>query len=794
MPSTIIFHNMTVGGPSYQGVNPNDCEALLSIYHTASYEWNASLPVSSVTTYSNGLGVSTETWRYTLASTSLYTSNGQNFGTLVTYSTSTTYYNRDHAETIISSITQDWAYPFSPPCTMPPLDPHSCSELQQEWYTKFNPPASHKPFPKDHSIGPGCTMGCVQCVIRGNNVDVLYWPVSTAPGQPNVTLTSIGNGTVIAEYRGHRLTSPTIYLAYDTLTATNNCGQVGATYADGILAIPSTETLSSHGVRYRHRTQMPTLSFNFADLNEPMPLSIYQQQGSCYPNVTENCPVVIPGNYNPSVNLPRAVRTLDPAWADCADDWVGVFDPPKALQSVDALTESPPPQTSPTEPAREGSVPTLGHTNPTAASAPPSSSTRDTPSDVVVSNIGAILGATPSQTLPPIPATPNIGTDLGTSSTSSNDAEGGDEPVLGSQPVIAAPDVSNVVVVDDLTLSVGGPAATIADSVISVGTNGVVASPIKAGQPAVTIPIIAAPEAQPNSAIALTSIANSPIAVFTGQSSAVAVAGTTLTVGGAAITLSGYVASIGPNGLIVASQGQSTNTVAIPGEPQPTGALHITAIGGTPVVVLAGQTGAVIVAGTTLTAGGVAVTIPGIAASVGMNGLVVDMPGQPPSTLAIAPVLKDGNAMIQITSIGDKPIFLPPSKSATIILDGITLSVGGAAATISGTVVSVALNGLVLSSAGHAASTVPLLEGQGMVATSPGKVTSDMVLGLGVTATTRSSGSGGYDPLSTSSRTGTSGTTVSTLAIGGGSSLSLIFNFYFVTPIIFILGIIVRSL
>lgn len=605
-PSTTIVHNITVVGPSYAGANGSDCDALLSIYEASSRQWNISLPISSVTTYTNGLGVSTQTFTQYSVSTSVYISGGQSYGNVVTYSTSTWYRTDDWGETITSSITQDWVYPFPPPCTMPDLDAQSCSELQADWYTKFNPPASHAPFPKDKSIGPGCTMGCVQCVIRGNHVDVLYWPVSTAPGQPNVTITPTGGGIAIAEFRGHKLTSPTVYLAYDTLTATNNCGQVGSTYADGVLAIPLTETLSSHGWRARYRTQMPTLSFNFADLNEPMPLSIYQQQPSCWPNVTQRCPVVIPGNYNPSVNLPSAVRTLDPAWKDCADDWLGVFDPPKALQSVDALTEDSSPTSTPTEAAQVGSVPTLTQPTATDTKNRPGAPAETKSSNAVASNIGAAIGATPASQEPSLhPVASNIGIALGDTPISSNNAGFGqaiDSPgvfvamsstlavaqtiaTIGTQPVIAAPGVSNAVVVGGTTLSAGGPAVTIAQSVISVGTNGLVASPLAAAQPAVTIPI---PSEAFISKPLVASLADNPDVAVPGPTNAVAIAGGTLTLGGPAVRLSGVVASFGINGLVVSSQGQTPVTIAVLTGSQTQILSQVTSIAGIPVLLILG--------------------------------------------------------------------------------------------------------------------------------------------------------------------------------------------------------------
>jgi len=342
-PSTITMYDQTIVGPDYSQVNTSDCSALLHIYKSVSVNWEISV-LSSLTTSTI---VTTETDPATtnynvedVVTTSLYVSSGLTFGSLVTQGITTVgTFVWDGILTSTSYMVADRSYPFPSPCRLPDIDPSRCASIRSSMYTIFNPPKRYRP--PTSVVKPGCTLGCVQCAIRGQKVEVLYWPVKTVLDEHNltITITPTTTGIVTANVRGHTLTSPTIYLSYDILSAENNCGQVGANFTSGILPIPLNETLSSFGYRRRYHSQMPTMSFNFADLNEPLPLSIYQKQFDCGYNATETCPIVIPGNYNPSVVLPRAVRSLDPLWADCANDWIGVFDPPHALQTVEVLID-----------------------------------------------------------------------------------------------------------------------------------------------------------------------------------------------------------------------------------------------------------------------------------------------------------------------------------------------------------------------------------------------------------------------------------------------------------------------
>lgn len=94
---------------------------------------------------------------------------------------------------------------------------------------------------------------------------------------------------------GTTLTSPTYYVSYSNVYASDSCGVLGTTVIDTVVAIPDEYTLSSLYI-----TPVPgphveywftsTTSFNVTDLNEPVPYSIYtsQRKSSFRPSTTEH--------------------------------------------------------------------------------------------------------------------------------------------------------------------------------------------------------------------------------------------------------------------------------------------------------------------------------------------------------------------------------------------------------------------------------------------------------------------------------------------------------------------------
>ncbi|KAI7239685.1 hypothetical protein KC330_g1793 [Hortaea werneckii] len=208
------------------------------------------------------------------------------------------------------------------------------------------------------------------CAITGDTVQVYYWPPTTATAVENGTLTAsashalnngaaIATGPVTAIVGDATLTSPTIYISYRSLYASNSCHQVGQRYSNTIIPLAKNDDLKS--LAYHQLDDMPArpglsgspssweyeeLPFNLTDLTEPVPQSIYMQLPRCQLSLSAYTKAGFDagdftcseyGAYKPLIAIPTEVRDLDPAWASCTAWYGGAYDPPKALQGATAL-------------------------------------------------------------------------------------------------------------------------------------------------------------------------------------------------------------------------------------------------------------------------------------------------------------------------------------------------------------------------------------------------------------------------------------------------------------------------
>lgn len=131
-------------------------------------------------------------------------------------------------------------------------------------------------FPTGSSLGPGCTLGCARCAITGGKVRLLYWPAT----QTSDAATTFG--PVVTPFSGTTLTSPTVYISYSSLYASDSCSAVGANHSATIIPIPESTLLSSLYLTWLDMGHIAlTSSFNYSDLNTPIPESIYTRQPIC---------------------------------------------------------------------------------------------------------------------------------------------------------------------------------------------------------------------------------------------------------------------------------------------------------------------------------------------------------------------------------------------------------------------------------------------------------------------------------------------------------------------------------
>jgi hypothetical protein len=194
----------------------------------------------------------------------------------------------------------------------------------------------------------------------------MYWPPATPTVGANITSTN--EQPFVVETLGTTLTSPTIYVSYRSLYATDGCGEkVGTPVFNKIVAIPPQSTLSSIWVWplggaavFYHGGDVitSTASVNITDLQEPVPMSIYSSQPFCASYAQQNaesfvesswsCPHDSP--YKPIIKVPpNLLQELQVECAECAESYGGAYDTPKALKPAGTIAV-------PTEPSDNGEV------------------------------------------------------------------------------------------------------------------------------------------------------------------------------------------------------------------------------------------------------------------------------------------------------------------------------------------------------------------------------------------------------------------------------------------------------
>jgi len=117
-------------------------------------------------------------------------------------------------------------------------------------------------------LAPGCTLGCQSCQINGGTVQLIYWPPASSTYIDGTYSAISGNHSDIQTIvtLGTTLTSPTVYVSFDSLWARDSCSRFGKTYFNEILAITQTANMSSLYGWDRHNGLGRSASFNFTDL------------------------------------------------------------------------------------------------------------------------------------------------------------------------------------------------------------------------------------------------------------------------------------------------------------------------------------------------------------------------------------------------------------------------------------------------------------------------------------------------------------------------------------------------
>lgn len=105
---------------------------------------------------------------------------------------------------------------------------------------------------------------CQTCYLSGGNVQVQFWP--TPAPKPNVT--------AVVDKSGFTFVSPSVYVVFESLVATDLCGPVGKTYFNTTLSFAQSELSTSQGVVFLEPPQVypPTeytwTAFNYREMTQ----------------------------------------------------------------------------------------------------------------------------------------------------------------------------------------------------------------------------------------------------------------------------------------------------------------------------------------------------------------------------------------------------------------------------------------------------------------------------------------------------------------------------------------------
>jgi hypothetical protein len=201
-----------------------------------------------------------------------------------------------------------------------------------------NPPAS-----------PSCTTVCTasqMCMIRGDHVRLIYWPVTTTGANSchsnGTTVTPTETAIRTFESLGMTFTSPSVYISFQSLSAWDwGCyREIGEGISNTIIGLPP-QSLSSAVGWHLGRS---AVSYNLADLNGYVSSAAYfQMQGYDWGAARET---ILDDLYFPTIWMPQEVLTFRPEWKNCDLSIFGINDPPIALSSVAELTSGAPKPTS----------------------------------------------------------------------------------------------------------------------------------------------------------------------------------------------------------------------------------------------------------------------------------------------------------------------------------------------------------------------------------------------------------------------------------------------------------------
>ena len=211
--------------------------------------------------------------------------------------------------------------------------------------TNANPPASTTQVVYE-TVGPAAVVPgddtCGQvCLIGASEVQLFYWPVTTAAGNLSAPAAAAASPyTLVSD--GFTYTSPSVYVAYRGLKASAAYQPfglpIGGKSHDVTVGYPPEALSTSHCNMQYSNTAQAYQAINYTMLEYPPPnsaltdcahVSGVQDVGASYYNPSASNEAT-----SPVFSIPGPMNWVDPLWSTCIPVTYGVFDPPRKLEKA----------------------------------------------------------------------------------------------------------------------------------------------------------------------------------------------------------------------------------------------------------------------------------------------------------------------------------------------------------------------------------------------------------------------------------------------------------------------------
>ncbi|KAG9632771.1 hypothetical protein KCU77_g11315, partial [Aureobasidium melanogenum] len=198
---------------------------------------------------------------------------------------------------------------------------------------------------------------CSSCYMTAGTIDFYFWPDQATPTAP-----ASGQPSTSVNAEGFTFTSPSVYMAFSSLVASNRCGQVGDAWTNTTIAFDASEITTARPVTTLTQYESDYVSdgttyrdMGSAVTTQPPPRSLD------YNDVGQNCSTISGYVYwpdnpinaanamyhddpcHPVILLPPKLINMQQPWVDAncgpAPGMSGAYDPPRVLTPMLTGTE-----------------------------------------------------------------------------------------------------------------------------------------------------------------------------------------------------------------------------------------------------------------------------------------------------------------------------------------------------------------------------------------------------------------------------------------------------------------------